>query len=330
MLNPRVRRLSLVGALLAMTLGFACAPGSSSTESTPSAPAPSAATEADPGTVVVLDDFAAMNVLALGVTPDLAFDTFGYATTAAIFASAGVEPKPYGQSLNLEQVAAADPDVIIGVSLPTTVEQQAALEKLGTTAILDYTADWKTGLRATAKALGREDRADRIEALVDGSATSLKTDLAAAGRAGAVVSVVAGSADGAFSPPEKTNLGALIASLDLERPKPQQAEVEAGAPFVTISAENLTDHDGAALYLMKGGSYPIEAITKSPLYSELEAVQADQDHVVSGEMWFGAGPLSVQWVLDDVRRTLVEGADPLAEDEAAARLQALVDATGGE
>ena len=326
--KPRVRRIALLGALLAVTLGFACAPGSTTTQSTPTAPAPAAA-EADPGTVVVLDDFAAMNVLALGVTPDLAYETFGYATTAEIYRSAGITPKPSGQSLNLEQIAAADPDVIIGVSLPTTVEQQAALEKLGTTAILDYTADWKTGLRATAKALGREDRADRIEALIDGSAAGLKTDLAAAGQSGAVVSIIAGSPDGAFSPPVGTNLGALIEGLNLDRPEPQQAEVEASAPFVNISAENLTDHDGAALFLMKGKTYPIETVTASPLYPKLEAVQADKDYVVSGEMWCGAGPLSVQWVLDDIRRTLVDGTDPLAEAEAGNRLKALVDVTGG-
>ena len=327
MKHPAVRRLAFVAAVVAVTATLACSPDGTA-DPAPSAPA-SAATETDPGTVVVLDDFAAMNVLALGVTPDLAFDTFGYSTTAAVFEAAGIEPKPYGQSLNLEQVAAADPDVIIGVSLPSTVEQQAALEKLGTTAILDYTADWKTGLRATAKALGREERANRIEALVDGSAADLKTDLPAAGQSGAVVSVIAGSADGAFSPPVGTNLGALIKGLDLDRPEAQQAAVAAGAPFVNISAENLLDNDGAALFLMKGKTYPIEVVTGSPLYPKLKAVQADRAYVVSGEMWFGASPLSVQWVLDDVRRTLIDGADPVPEGDAGDRLKALVDATGG-
>ena len=56
-------------------------------------------------------------------------------------------------------------------------------------------------------------------------------------------------------------------------------------------------------------------------------MQNDQAYVVSGEMWFGSSPLSVQWVLDDVRRTLLDGSDPLTEAEAGERLQALVAAT---
>ncbi len=108
-----------------------------------------------------------MNVLARGVTPDLAFDTFGYTTTAAIFEQAGVTPEEYGQELDIEKVVAAEPDVSVGVSLPTTVVQQETLEKLAPTAILEYTADWRTALRDTAKVLGREDRAAQIEAQID-------------------------------------------------------------------------------------------------------------------------------------------------------------------
>jgi len=40
--------------------------------------------------VVALDDFAALNILALGVTPDLSYDAFGYATTKAIFEREGM------------------------------------------------------------------------------------------------------------------------------------------------------------------------------------------------------------------------------------------------
>ena len=46
-----------------------------------------------------------------------------------------------------------------------------------------------------------------------------------------------------------------------------------------------------------------------------------------GEMWFGFGPLTAQWVLDDVRRTLIDSDDPLDEADAVDRLRALVAAT---
>lgn len=105
-----------------------------------------------------------MNVLARGVTPDLAFDTFGYTTTAAIF-------EPLRRSTDRNSTSRRSwqrsPDVSVGVSLPTTVVQQETLEKLAPTAILEYTADWRTALRDTAKVLGREDRAAQIEAQID-------------------------------------------------------------------------------------------------------------------------------------------------------------------
>jgi ABC-type Fe3+-hydroxamate transport system substrate-binding protein len=85
------RTYGLLCLLLAWTLGgcAATSPG----ESTADQPAVRAS-EADPGVVVTLDDFASLNVLALGVTPDLAYDAFSYPTTAAIMAERKVETKP--------------------------------------------------------------------------------------------------------------------------------------------------------------------------------------------------------------------------------------------
>ena len=289
---------------------------------------PVTSTEPDPGVVIALDDFAALNLLSLGITADVAYDAFGYATTAALYAEFGVKPKPYGAALDLEEIAAAKPDVIVGVSLPTTVQQQAGLERLATTAILDYSADWRTALDETAKAVGREERAERIEALIDENSDTLAKDLETAGEAGKPISVIAGSTETFFSPPVGTNLGSLLAGVGLDRPAPQRAEVSATAPFVNISAENLTANDGSALYLMKGRSYPIDKIITSPLYPKLRAVQAKRAFEVSGEMWFGSSPLSVLWVLDDLRATLLEGGRPSAEDSVGDRLRQLSETTG--
>ena len=90
----------------------------------------------------------------------------------------------------------------------------------------------------------------------------------------------------------------------------------------------MTANDGSALYLMKGRSYPIDKIITSPLYPKLRAVQAKRAFEVSGEMWFGSSPLSVLWVLDDLRATLLEGGRPSAEDSVGDRLRQLSETTG--
>ena len=311
--------------LVLLASGCTATPAGSSVADGPSP----RSSDTDPGVVVALDDFAALNVLALGVTPDLSYDTFGYATTAAIMAEQGVSKKPYGATLNVEQVAAAKPDVIVGVSLPTTVEQKTRLDQIATTAILEYTADWQTALRGTAKTLGRAERAEEVITRIEADTDALKADLDQADQAGKAVSVIAGSTEDFFSPPVKTNLGALLAGLGPDRPSPQRAEVSASSPFVDISAERLLDHDGDALYLLEGSTYPISSLLKSPLYPRLEAVRQKRVHQVSGEMWFGSNPVSVQWVLDDIRATLLDGGQPLSKSAAPERLRSLVSSTGG-
>jgi hypothetical protein len=50
-------------------------------------------------------------------------------------------------------------------------------------------------------------------------------------------------------------------------------------------------------------------------------VQQDRVYEVSGEMWFGVNPLSVQRVFDDIRATLLDNGQPLQESDAGERLQ---------
>ncbi|HYI59482.1 MAG TPA: hypothetical protein VEX66_15035 [Microlunatus sp.] len=83
------------------------------------------------------------------------------------------------------------------------------------------------------------------------------------------------------------------------------------------------------LYLLQGQSYPIESITGSELYPQLDAVRQDRSFPVSGEMWFGSNPVSVQWVLDDLSATLLDDRAPIPESAAPDRLEQLVTAAGG-
>ncbi len=283
------------------------------------APTPQApARGGDDGRVVLaLDDFAALNALSLGIQPDLVLEVFDYATTSAVFDDAGLATQPYGTGLDLEQVIAAAPDVILGVSIPTTVEVQADLERIAPTTVLDYTATWQEQLDATATALGVPERAAALRQRLDDGVAELSRDLDAAGQAGATVSVL-GFLDGAFSPPVATPAGAVLSDAGLDRPAAQQQSGSPSSPFVTIAEETLPDHAAGVVYLLTGGQYPAASLTDSPLWPQ---VGTGDTFEVSAETWLGSSAFSVDWITRDVRATLLDGTSPAGDADAPARFR---------
>ncbi|MGY1714042.1 ABC transporter substrate-binding protein [Geodermatophilus sp. SYSU D01106] len=288
------------------------------TDDEPTAAAPTSGGSADDQVVVALDDFAAMHALALGVEPDLVLEAFAYESTSAVFDDLGLPTQPYGDALDPEAVAAADPDVVIGVSLPTTVAAEAQLEAIAPTTVVDYTAGWDEQLATVAGALGREDEAAAVRERLDEQTADLAADLEEAGVAGSVVSVV-GDNGGFFSPPGATAVGSLLAGVGLTRPPAQETAGSAESPFALFGAETLTDHDGDVLFLLSGGPYLTEGLTGSPLWSGLQAVRDDAVHEVSGEVWLSASAFSVAWVLDDLRAVLLDGGTAATGAEAPER-----------
>jgi len=304
----------------------AAPPAATADRATPSAaPSPTdgrTAPSPDDGQVVVaLDDFAALGALSVGVTPDLVLEAFDYATTSAIFDDLGLATEPYGAEPGLERVAAARPDVILGVSLPTTSAAREQLDAIAPTTVVDYTAGWREQLDQIAGALGREDAAAALAGRVDDAAAALAEDLAAAGRDGTVVSVV-GDNGGLFSVPEGSSVGSVLARAGLARPPAQTAATDPTSPFVTFSAETLADHDGDVVYLLSGGPYATEGLTSSPLWPGLGAVASGAVHEVSGELWLATSPFAVDWVLRNLRATLLDGDPPADPSDAPARFAA--------
>ncbi|MGY1702201.1 ABC transporter substrate-binding protein [Geodermatophilus sp. SYSU D00766] len=309
----RTRTATRATGLLVL-LGSTTACGSGADAATDSA----GGSPAEDRVVLALDDFAAVHALTLGVEPDLVLEVFEYESTSAVFDDLGVATQPYGSELDLEAVAAADPDVVIGVSIPTTVSAREQLEAVAPTTVVDYTAGWEEQLSTVAAALGREDEAAGLRERLAEETAALAADLDAAGLAGAVTSVV-GDNGGFFSPPTATAVGSLLTEAGLARPPAQQQPGDPASPFALFTAETLPDHDGDELFLLSGGPYRTEGLTGSPLWPGLRAVQGGAVHEVSGEVWLSASAFSVDWVLGDLRAALLGEGEPATSGEAAAR-----------
>ncbi len=310
MSSSRIRAAASAAVLLVVT---GCAGG----ETPAASPAPGGSAT-DDQVVLALDDFAAVHALTLGVEPDLVLEVFEYESTSAVFDDLGLTTRPYGAELDLEAVAAARPDVIIGVSIPTTAAAEDQLDAIAPTTVVDYTAGWDEQLSTVAGVLGREDRAQELQGRLEEATTDLAADLEDAGLAGSVTSVVADNG-GFFSPPAATAVGSVLAAAGLARPAAQEQAGDPASPFVTFTAETLTDHDGDALFLLSGGPYLTEGLTASPLWAGLRAVQEGAVHEVSGEVWLSASAFSVDWVLADLRAALLGEGEPATTEQAPER-----------
>ncbi len=275
--------------------------------------------------MLALDDFAALHALTLGVEPDLVLEVFEYESTSAVFDDRGLATQPYGSELDLGAVAAAAPDVVIGVSIPTTASAESRLDAIAPTTVVDYTAGWDEQLDTVAAALGREDEAAALRGRLQEETEDLAADLDAAGPAGSAASVVADD-QGFSSPPAATAVGSVLAAAGLTRPPAQERAGDPAGPFALFTAETLPDHDGDVLHLLSAGPSVTDALTGSPLWPGLRAVRAGAVHEVSGEMWLSASALSVDWVLADLRATLLGGGEPATADQAPARLADLTGA----
>ncbi len=315
---PRTRTATCAAVLLVLA---GCGADDEPAASSPAA----SGSGSDDQVVLALDDFAAVHALTLGVQPDLVLEVFGYESTSAVFDDLGLRTQPYGSELDLEAVAAAQPDVIVGVSIPTTAAAEAQLQEIAPTTVIDYAAGWDAQLDSVAAALGREDEAADLRDRLEEETDTLAADLEEAGRAGTVTSVVADNG-GFFSPPTATAVGSVLSAVGLARPPAQEQAGDPTSPFALFTAETLSEHDGDELFLLSGGPYLTEGLTGSPLWPGLRAVQGGAVHEVSGEVWLSASAFSVDWVLDDVRAALLGEGEPATTAEAPARF---AEFTGG-
>ncbi|MFC1464226.1 MAG: ABC transporter substrate-binding protein [Candidatus Brachytrichaceae bacterium NZ_4S206] len=305
----RRRFIGAGGAAIGAAL-VGCAAPPSATTPTP-VPTPTAENALS---VVALDEFAGLAVLSLGIKPAQVFITFDYASAEAVFDFAGVQTAPAAASgVNLEAIAALKPAIIMGVSIPTTVEAKEKLDVIAPTTVIEYTASWQDQLKTTGATVGRMEAADLLIKRLDAAVSALKSDLASAGAAGKTVSVIGALSNDMFALSRTGTVGSILGQVGLKRPAAQDMATEATDPFITISAERLNDHDADLIFLLSGGQYTTDTLTASPIWKTLKAVLANQVVNVVAELWLSSNAFGVDWIVRDLRAALL-GTDEVATD----------------
>jgi len=262
-------------------------------------------------------------VLALGVTPVAVREWFGeqpYATwpwAQDELGDAMPEVLP-AMGLNFEQIAALEPDLIIGVSSGMTEQEYGTLSEIAPTLaqwgkFVDYGVPWQEQMRAIGRALGREGRAEElVSGLEEWFAGAREEHPEFEGAGGVVVGLTVEEESyilSAYGPQDLRSR--FLASLGFELPA-QIAELAGDIFFVDLSRErlDLIDTDVLVWVIVLADDY--EAVRNDPLYGRLGVAREGRDlfldGTLSGALSFGSA-LSLPFALDELVPMLAAAVD---------------------
>ncbi|MGP1357350.1 ABC transporter substrate-binding protein [Roseicyclus sp.] len=258
-----------------------------------------------PQRVVVLTNEGTEALLALGVTPVGAANSWNGDPWWDHIAEAMGDAVPVGteSAVNLELVAALEPDLIIG-NAQRHEEIYPQLSAIAPTVMSqELRGDWKINFRLYAEALGREAQGAAAIADYDAAVAGLRERLGPALEE--EVSVIR------FLPGQiriyqlDSFSGVLLQDLGFRRPEIQ--DVEAFAIFT--GKEAIPDMDGDRIFHFTWdtgdgeGDALANEVLADPLWQSLSAVQAGNVHAVSDAIWNTAGGiLAAGLMLEDIAR----------------------------
>ncbi|MFQ6548078.1 ABC transporter substrate-binding protein [Aestuariibius sp. 2305UL40-4] len=259
----------------------------------------------DPQRVVVLTNEGTEAALALGITPVGAANSWLGDPWYDHIADAmeGVEPVGKENAVNLELIAALEPDLILG----NKQRHEEIYDQLSTIAptILSerLRGDWMENFALYAQALGR---AEEGEAVMDAFRDRVAATSEALGEATEEeVSVIRFLASQIRIYQLDSFSGVLLKQLGFARPQLQDVE----AFVLRVGKESIPDMDGDRIFHFtydtgdgEGAAAAADALS-DPLWQQLSAVQAGRVHAVDDAIWNTAGGvIAANLMLDDIAR----------------------------
>ncbi|MEL6679572.1 MAG: iron-siderophore ABC transporter substrate-binding protein [Pseudomonadota bacterium] len=258
-----------------------------------------------PQRVVILTNEGTEALLALGVTPVGAANSWNgdpwYDHISD--AMAGVEPVGKESAVNLELIAALEPDLILG-NKQRHEKVYEQLSAIAPTVVSErLRGDWMVNFALYAKALGKEAEGT---AVMDAFRADVAATSAALGSyLDEEVSVIRFLASQIRIYQKDSFSGVLLDQLGFARPANQDVDEFA----LRVGKESIPDMDGDRIFHFtydNGNGEGLAAAADAlddPLWQGLSAVQAGKVHAVNDAVWNTAGGvLAANLMLEDVAR----------------------------
>lgn len=264
--------------------------------------------EAEPQRVVSVGFGEHDGLLALGVIPVAVRDWYGDQPDAtwpwAQDELGGAHPVVLASDEeNFEQIAALDPDLIVGISSGMTQEQYDLLSAIAPTVAqpgdyIDYGTPWDVALEITGRAVGRSAEADQVIADTKQLFADAIAEHPEFAGATAAVTFFYEAQPGAYGSQDirsrtLTDLGFTV---------PSEIDALAGdAFFVSVSAEDLSVIDTDVVVWIGLGEDTTAAVRDLPTRPSARMVQEGRE-LVADDLLSGAfshaSPLSLEYVIE--------------------------------
>jgi iron complex transport system substrate-binding protein len=259
-----------------------------------------------PARVVVLDNGALDNLLALGVKPvgaptvqlEQPYPAYLKNQTEGI-ANIGTVDEP-----NLESIAKQKPDLILG-SKDTHEKIYDKLKQLAPTVYVEtlgYT--WKDNLKLQAQAVGKDAEAAKLLAAYDNRLKDFRTKMGDKINT-TKVSILRPRADHVRIYLKESFSGIIVSDAGLQRPAAQQGT----GLSVNATEEQVANMAGdVILWFSRDKEHLLKTkLVNNPLWQKLDAVQSNRVHEVDPETWLsGLGVQAANLVVDDLFKLLLQ------------------------
>ncbi|HLS14112.1 MAG TPA: iron-siderophore ABC transporter substrate-binding protein [Beutenbergiaceae bacterium] len=309
------RLMTLLAALLGALLLTGCGSGNGADDEAETEPgqtrtvthlAGDSEIPAEPERVVTLWASTMSAMLALGHTPA------GYAFNAEPIEGVDV-PEGYDLSameqvghsvdLNLESIAAVEPDLILATDVHTDFYDQ--LSDIAPTVVLDWggTGAWQSHLDDVADVLGASEAAQQVRTEYEDRAAQVARTIGDPEPIEA--SVVRFHESELRLEVNNSFAGQVLAEIGLDRPEAQDV-TEEDSGYLPLSMEEVSQVDGDVLFAFTIADGPAEApnlleeARQTQLWENLTVVQNDAVHQVDYMTWISANYFAAHRVLDDV------------------------------
>ncbi|MEM9653660.1 MAG: ABC transporter substrate-binding protein [Actinomycetota bacterium] len=225
----------------------------------------------------------------------------------------------FDAELSLEEVAALEPDLIIGSisRLETTYELLQEIAPTVVTGYAFYDADWRDEIRLTADAAGHLDTADGLLADLDEQIVATRTALEAGPGTPTLTRVDVWQGTPLYYRFDCTWMGDLFSAVGLQQPTAQQADCSQGDPasaigFLTLETLEVLEADAIVAYQQQAtpddvGRSPLDTLIESPLWPGLAAVERGDVHVFGDAWGLGGSIQAAEQILDDLTSTVYAG-----------------------
>ncbi|ABD55039.1 ABC transporter substrate-binding protein [Jannaschia sp. CCS1] len=258
-----------------------------------------------PQRIVMLTNEGTEALLSLGLTPVGAANSWtGDPWYTHITPQMdGVEPLGNETGINLELVAALEPDLILG-NMQRHEEIYTQLSAIAPTVMSErLRGDWRVNYALYAEAVGMADEGAQILADYDARVAELSEALG--DNLSEEVSVIRFLAAHIRIYQLDSFSGVILSNLGFARPAIQDVEDFA----MRVGRESIPDMDGDRIFHFTydngngEGEAAAEQALVDPLWQGLAAVQEGRVHSVSDEAWNTAGGiLAARLMLDDIAR----------------------------